>query len=162
MTTPRDVQLSVIDQKLKTATRALIASFGGQDGASAQFGRVQSRYSDAGRPNTGVWLRLDEIATMEDNTVDKAGHPIVTRALAHRQGFSLAPEPRALPQPSDLLGFAGQLLADGGAVISRIGAAVADHRIDRSEASEIGDELDDLLLTVVTLRAAFRAIERGE
>lgn len=162
MSAARDLTLPPVQQDLKAASKALIRAYGGQEAAHELLGRAQSRYSDAGLGNTAVFLTIDEVGELEDRTAGAAGHPIVTRELARRQGFELVARPRALPAPEDLIAFVGQLLTEGGDVVRAVGEALKDGKWSKGEARAAGEEVDALILVAVTLRAALSAIEKGE
>ncbi|WP_423606170.1 phage regulatory CII family protein [Sphingomonas sp. MS122] len=162
MTEAREISLSVPDQGLKKASAALIRAFGGQVAVGETFGRAQSRYSDAGSRSTGVFLTVREVAELEDQTAGAAGHPIVTRTLAKRQGFELVSLPDALPAAGDLLQLAAKVAKEGGDVISGIGAALADGAFCGRDAAAIVGEADQLIHAAVTLRAIALARLEGD
>lgn len=162
MSGARDVQLPPIQQDLKVASRELIRAYGGQDVTGKQFGRSQSRYCDAGSNFTSTFLNINEVGELEDRTSAIPGHPIVTRALAKRQGFELVARPRALPAPEDLIQCVGELMAEGGDVMRAVAEALKDKVWSKAEAIEAGGHVDDLILVAVTMRAALTAIEMGD
>lgn len=161
MTEARDLALAPVDQDLKVASAALIRAYGGQVAASELLGRAQSRFSDAGSRNTAVFLTIKEVAEFEDRTAGMAGHPIVTRTLARRQGFELVRHPRAIPDASDLLTCTAALVTEGGDVMGRVGEALKDGRTDAAECDAIDDALDDLMQVAVTLKAIVAARRAG-
>lgn len=154
MSGPRDVRLPAEQQDLKAASKALVRAYGGQEAASELLGRAQSRYSDTGSPNTEVFLTICEVAALEDRTAGAAGHPIVTRELARRQGYELVARPRALPAAEDLIACVGDLMREGADVMSAIGDALKDKRWTREEVAAALKQIDELVLVAVTLRAA--------
>lgn len=162
MSEQRDLSLSVPDQSLKVASASLIREFGGQVAAGEHFGRAQSRFSDVGSRTTAVFLSIREVAELEDRTAGKAGHPIVTRALAKRQGFELVQLPGALPDTGDLLQLAARLAKEGGDVISGIGGALSDGQFCGKDAALIVTETDQLIHVAVTLRAIALARLAGD
>jgi hypothetical protein len=158
----RDLQLDPAQQDLKVASKALIRAYGGQIPAGALLGRVQSRYCDAGAANTATFLTIHEVAELEDRTSGSAGHPIVTRTLARRQGFELVALPRALPCADDMLACVSALLKEGGDVMAAVGEALRDGKWNKNEARNAGEQADELIAVAVTLRAALTAIENGD
>lgn len=162
MSEPRDLTLAVPDQHLKVASASLIREFGGQVAAGEHFGRAQSRFSDVGSRTTGVFLTIREVAELEDCTAGKAGHPIVTRALAKRQGFELVKLPPALPECADLLQLAASLAKEGGDVISGVGTALSDGKFCDRDAARILSETDQLIEVAVRLRAIALARIAGD
>jgi hypothetical protein len=162
MSEPRDLTLGVVEQDLKVAARALIREFGGQVAAGEHFRRPQSRYSDCGHPNTRVHLTVHEVAELEDRTVGRVDHPIVTRHLARRQGFELVGRPRALPNGGNLMLASGALVEEAGDVVSSVGRALSDGKFDRRERGEIRAEIDQLIEVAVTLGALVDAVADRE
>lgn len=161
MTTPRDLSLTPREQDLKAASRELIEAYGGQQSASALLGPAQSRYSDAGHNNTRVFLRIDEVVALEDRTAGRTGHPHVTRELARRQGYSLAPLPNALPAPMDLLQCLGVMAHEAGDVMTSISAALVDRKFTKKEAKHSIGEIDELMQVLVTMRAGLELVVEG-
>lgn len=162
MSEARDLTLSVPDQDLKVASADLIRVFGGQEAASQHFVKAQSRFSDAGSRRTGVFLTLREVAELEDRTAGLFGHPIVTRAMAKRQGFELVSLPHALPDTADLLQLAAKVAKEGGDVISSVGAGLADGKFCGRDAGDLEAECDQLIEIGVQLRAIARARRMGD
>lgn len=162
MSEPRDLTLTVPEQDLKVASASLIREFGGQVAAGEHFGRAQSRFSDVGSRTTATFLSIREVAELEDRTVGKAGHPIVTRALAKRQGYELVKLPEALPGSGELLQLAAQLASEGGDVIGGIGKALSDGWFCGKDAATIIGEVDQLIHVAVTLRAIALARLAGD
>ncbi len=162
MTEARDLTLAPSDQDLKVASAELIRAYGGQVAASELLGRAQSRFSDAGSRNTAVFLTIKEVAAFEDRTAGMAGHPIVTRALARRQGFELVRLPEALPGQGQLLQLAAKVAQEGGDVISSVGAALADGHFSGRDARDVMREADQLIHAAVTLRAIAQARMLGD
>ena len=162
MSEARDLTLTSDEQDLKVAQRLLIREFGGQVVAGEHFSRPQSRYSDCGSPNTRVHLTVREVAELEDRTVGRSGHPIVTRLLARRQGYDLVRRPDAAPGEADLLLRSGELVKEAGDVVSSLARALADRRFLPSERREVGAEIDQLIQVAVELRALVEAQGEGE
>ncbi|WP_164521689.1 phage regulatory CII family protein [Sphingomonas sp. ABOLE] len=162
MSEQRNLTLGVAEQELKSAERALIREFGGQVAAGEHFRRPQSRYSDCGNAATRVHLTVQEVAELEDNTNGRVDHPIVTRHLARRQGFELVGRPRALPTEGNLMLASGDLVKEAGDVVSSIGRALADRKLDARERAEIRGEIDQLIEVAVTLGALVDAAADGE
>jgi hypothetical protein len=162
MTEQRNLTLGVLEQDLKAAQRQLIREFGGQVAAGEHFRRPQSRYSDCGNAHTRVHLTVQEVADLEDRTVGRTDHPIVTRHLARRQGFELVGRPRALPNKGNLMLASGTLVQEAGDVVASLGRALADGKIEAREHAEIRAEIDQLIEVAVTLGALVDAAADGE
>ena len=65
----RTLQLSPRQQLLKSASRVLIRSFGGQVAVGEQLNKRHQRYSDVCLPNTEDFLTIAEVMELESNTV---------------------------------------------------------------------------------------------
>ena len=144
---------------LKVASKALVRAAGGGEGAAATVGARQQRMSDCGNPNTADFLRLDEVAALEDVTVGAVDHPIVTRALARRQNFALVRLPDALPTRSDLLSLVARQAKENGEVAASICTALADGTFKRTEARAARLELQQLIEVAVAMDAELAIIE---
>lgn len=122
----RTVQLSPRLQLLKSASRALIRSFGGQVAVGEHLGKRHQRFSDVALPNTEDFLTIAEAMELESNTVGMADHPPVTRAMAREQGFVLVPAADDIPDGHDWLTHVSNLSAEAGEITSDITASVAN------------------------------------
>lgn len=134
----------------KVAFAELVDAFGGQAKASEETGKVQSRISSYGLPNTADFPPLDVIDALEARTVGTAGHPHVTGWLARRRGYELvkAPDPSAPPMPlttliSDLVRTSGQLSS---------GILDAGEQLHGGEAWRRLADADDLVRIAVQIR----------
>jgi hypothetical protein len=158
----RDVRHAPEALALKVATKSLVRAAGGGEGAAATCGvRVrQQRMSDCGNPNTLDFLRIDEVACLEDVTVGVPGWPLVTRALARRQGFELVRLPEALPENADLLKLLAESARESGDIASALLAALADGSVSRKEAGNCIVQVDEQLAVLVQMRAALSQIEQ--
>lgn len=106
MATRRDIQHDRPELALKAATRDLIGTAGGTDGASATLTgprrRVrQQRISDCQHARTDDFLRIDEVFRLEDIAIRTDAWPHATRALADLHGFDLVQRFAALPTDID-------------------------------------------------------------
>ena len=115
--------------------------------------------SDCGNANTADFLRLDEIAALEDVSLGSPNAMAVTRALAHRQNAVLVMLPSALPSGSDLLTLMAHKAKTSGDLTAAICAAYRDGRVDAREAHGIAVELDELIETAVAMREVVRLME---
>ena len=168
MSERRDLVLGNSARALKTASRLLVSAAGGGMAAAAALeesghGHVrQQRMSDAGLPNVGVFLRIDEVADLEDVTLGLPGHPHVTRALAKRQGYELVPLPSAA---GDTVWSqrAAKLLREAGDVTGKIGTALeSDNDVDPEEAKGLLQDADELVAIAVEIREAVRRRAEGQ
>lgn len=146
--------------RLKNASKALIRQCGGGEGAAATIGDTrQQRMSDCGNRNTATFLRIDEVARLEDETDGQIGHPAVTRALAKRQGYELVREPDAPPADADMLKLLGQQADMNGRLAKHIIDALADQIWTKAEAADVEAALDEVIALAVAMRAEVRIIK---
>ena len=149
------------DQLLKVASDHLVREFGGQDAAGEHIGCRQQRISDCVRPNTPDFLRLNEVAALEDATHGRMGHPVVTRALARRQGFMLVRQPSAPPCDTDILKLLGELAAENGDIANAVLSAIADGRIDAAERAHIIEQIMEQQTVGAAMIAMLQAAGQG-
>lgn len=159
MSGARDLQHSPATLALKVASKALVAAAGGGDAAGATIGARQQRMSDCGNANTADFLRLDEIAALEDVSLGSPNAMAVTRALAHRQRSVVVMLPTSLPSGSDLLTLMARKAQTSGDLTAAICAAYRDGKVDALEAHGIAVELDELIETAVAMREVVRLLE---
>lgn len=160
----RDIVHGLPALKLKAATRDLVGAAGGTDGCAATLStpgrRVrQQRVSDCQCRNTDEFLRLDEVARLEDVAIRTDAWPPVTRALADRHGFDLVRRPDTTRPMGSLCALVGALAKEHGELASGVCADLASH--DRSPAEEAADRLadaDDLVRVALEMRAVLQAI----
>ncbi|MES2905035.1 MAG: phage regulatory CII family protein [Pseudomonadota bacterium] len=149
------------DQLLKVASDQLVREFGGQDAAGEHIGCRQQRISDCVRPNTPDFLRVNEVAALEDATHGRIGHPVVTRALARRQGFMLVRQPSAPPSDTDILKLLGDLAAENGDIAKAVLSAIADGRIDAAERAHIIEQIMEQQTVGAAMIAMLQAAGNG-
>lgn len=147
---------------LKVASKALIRAAGGTDGAGETIGARQQRMSDCGNPHTRDFLRIDEVAALEDVTAGAPNHPLITRTLARRQGYSLVRLPAAIPARADLLKLLGEQAKEGGDIAAAILSALADGVVTKREAGSVRVQIAELITVAVAMDAELAAIEVGE
>lgn len=160
MTERRDIVLPPDQQELKTACRALVHAFGGQVAAAARLGTRQQRISDCVSRNTESFLRIDEIAIMEDETVGHPGHPHVLATRARQLGYELVRTPTTTASGRDLLQLFAEQSKENSELAQAILAAHADGQITSDEAERIDRECNDIMAVTLALRAEARLIIR--
>lgn len=158
MTIKRDITLPLEQQELKTASRALVKSFGGQDAAAERLGTAQQRVSDLVSSRTDAFFRIDQIALMEAETVGYPGHPHVTKALARQCGFELVPVPSIAAKGRDLLLLFAHQSKGNSELAEAVLAAHEDDHVDVDEAAEIEAAADQVIATALAIRAEARMI----
>lgn len=163
MSDRRDIVLPADQQELKTACRALVHAFGGQVAAGSRLGTRQQRISDCTNRHTESFLRIDEIAVMEDETVGHPGHPHVLSTRARQLGYELVRTPKIAATGKDLLQLFARQSKENSDLAQAIVEAHADGEITDDEAERIECECDDIIATALAMRAEARLIrkERG-
>ncbi|OHC96406.1 MAG: hypothetical protein A2792_00220 [Sphingomonadales bacterium RIFCSPHIGHO2_01_FULL_65_20] len=160
MSDDRYITLPVEDQEIKTACGKLVRAYGGQEAAGERIGRPQQHVSDCCNKRRGKWLRIDEVATLESETLGHQGHPHVTALLARRAGFELVPTPTITATGRDLLILFAKQSRKTSDMAETIIEAHDDERIDYDEAVAIEAEADRVIANALAIRAEARLIQR--
>lgn len=161
MSGARDLVHPPVTLALKVASKALVRAAGGGEAAAETCGGRQQRMSDCGHSNTGDFLRIDEVAALEDVTAGTLGHPIVTRTLARRQGYDLVKRPDVGPSCDDWLAMLADHASRNGEIAKGVCAALANDRIiDAKEAGAIRQLIAAGLEHFVAMDAALAIIEK--
>lgn len=145
---------------LKVATRALIEAAGGNEGAGATCGVRHQFMSDCRNPATDRFLRIHEVAALEDVTAGSAAHPAVTQALAKRQGFELVRLPDAAAPGGSLIEQLLQLATEQGELSAAVRTALGDGRCCPDDARKVLPEVEQLLSVGAAMRFTLQAIVR--
>jgi hypothetical protein len=156
----RYITLSVEDQELKTSCGKLVRAYGGQEAAGERIARPQQHVSACCHKRRDKWLRIDEVATLESETVGHDGHPHVTALLARRAGFELVPTPTATATGRDLLILFAKQARGSSDLAEAIVDAHADDHVDVDEAAMIEAAADQVIATALAIRAEARMIQR--
>lgn len=162
MSDRRDIALPAEQQELKTACRALVHAFGGQEAAASRLSTRQQRISDCTNRNTESFLRIDEIAVMEDETVGHPGHPHVLSTRARQLGYELVRTPTITATGRDLLHLFARQSKENSDLAQAIVESSADGNICASDAERIERELDDIIANAVAMRAEARLIRKEQ
>lgn len=160
MSDDRYITLSVEDQQLKTACFALAKAYGGQEAVGERINRPQQHVSACCHKRRDKWLRIDEIAILESETVGHDGHPHVTALLARRAGFELVPTPTIAATGSDLLKLYAKQAKETSDLAATIVEAHVDGKFSLAEAEAIDDEIDQVIANALAMRAEVRMIIR--
>lgn len=154
MTIDRTQTLSHDELDLKIATDSAMDAAGGQSRMYRAGVALQSVLSDACSRTTRVFLRIDQVATIEDHGTGRPGHPHITRALARRQGFVLVPAGDAGDEAS-LPMLVGSIAAEAGDVIKALASRMAaSTNMAPREIEDAMRETDELADVVASLRRA--------
>lgn len=160
MTVERGITLTPELQELKEACRALVKAYGGQESAATRLHTRQQRISDCCSTSTDAFLRIDEIATLEAETVGYPGHPHVTSVLARQRSRELVPTPRIAATGRDLLILFAKQSKGSSDLAEAILDAHADDHVDAHEAEQIEAAADEVTATALAIRAEARMIQR--
>lgn len=160
MSVARNITLPVDLQEIKTACADLVRAFGGQVAAAERLGTRQQRISDCCSKNTDAFLRIDEVALLEADTVGYPGHPQVTSLLARRLGAELVTTPRTTARGLDLLKLYALQAKETSDLASTLVEAHVDEAITLAEAEAIDDDIDQVIANALAMRAEVRMIIR--
>lgn len=156
MSGDRDITLPPSLQAAKVATRDLVKSFGGQEAASAETGKSQSRICAYGHQNMADFAPLDVIDALEDRTVGLPGWPHVTRWLCRQRGGEFV----QLPDPNVSAPSWGKLVAsiakEHGELTSGVIADLDDNDISPAEARARLKDAAELVHSAVQLEHALK------
>lgn len=149
---------------LKAATRALVSSCGGGEGAAATIeaatGRHarQQRMSACGSANAPDFLRIDEVDVLEDAARRDGQWPAVTRAMAARRGFRLVPVRAAMSSGREIHALLSALYRESGEAGAMIAEAIADGHVAEDEARACLCEVAQMEQAAAEMRAALEAV----
>ena len=152
MPTDRDRLLT-----LKAEFKDLVTLCGGQDRCATLLGVSQARMSEA----TSVHHlerspRLDHVAHLEADV----GVPVVTRILADLHSSDVVPRRAKTRQDAHL--HLAHIIRETGEVAGAISQALADGRINRSEAIGLKREAQDAIAVLSSFILEMTAIAEGE
>jgi hypothetical protein len=148
MTARRDIVHALPERHLKVATRALVALCGGGEGAAATVGGRQQRMSDCGNVNTADFLRLDEVAALED----VAGDWPVTRALAKRAGCVLLRLPDLPMSAENMVDATTEIIRETADVMTEMSVLFADGRVTAAESARFSSQVDEAVSALMKAR----------
>jgi len=160
VTVERNITLPPEQQEIKEACRALVKAYGGQDAAATRLGTRQQRISDCCSTSTDAFLRIDEIAVLEAETVGYPGHPHVTAVLARQRLRELVPTPAIAATGRDLLMLFARQSKGNSELAEAVLNAHDDDHVDYHEAVMIETAADQVLSTILAIRAEARMIAR--
>ncbi|NMN56886.1 hypothetical protein FHT36_000764 [Xanthobacter sp. SG618] len=146
---------------LKGATRRLVEACGGLESAAAVTRTGFQVLSKYGRPAEPVFAPVDVVADLEAD----AGVPLVTRALAALCNHVLVPLPRPEAGSGRWYRHISEVAQDAGAVVSRLGEALADDgEVSRAEvrALDLRDHVRRAIKELAALDLALERLEKGD
>lgn len=146
---------------LKRKTRELIAAAGGQVKA-AQKCRISQqqlqRCASLNAEHSSAFVTLDVVLCLENDT----DRPIVTEYLAEAAGAVLVMVPQVAAGAVDLLQLLAAQSKESSDLTAAICAALADGKINSSEAHQAIDEIDQLVRVAMQMRAELALIVGAE
>lgn len=150
--------LSPMEQHEAQLVRDLVEQAGGLKNAAYFTGKSTSHIGRYQSPNDHDSITLRDIRKLEECTVGKGGHPLITRYLANQNGFVLIKLPTDNPSPGQLMKYIGAMTKELGEVSKHILDALADGEIDSDEARGAIEECFDLLRVTVGLVEALKQL----
>ena len=150
------------DQELKEAFAALVSAFGGNEAVGEAIGRPHQRISEWRNAALARFAPIDAVARLEACTIGLPGHPQVTRLLARRAGYVLAPRVAAHGEAGcDMMQALAAMTAELGDVSRAMMAARADGTVCQADARAILAECLALEEQMGALRGALEAMADG-
>ena len=144
--------LTVNQQRLKQAARALVGAAGGIEAAADILGKGKSTVARWQSINDEDYsMPIDAVAALEAVTHGTAGHPQVTRELCRLAGGVFVPLPDPDIADECLRGGVMQISTELGDVARELNAALADGRISPREREAVQREIQDLIARAVEL-----------
>jgi hypothetical protein len=158
MTARRDCQFPPEKQALKQVAKALVRAAGGVEAAEEITGRSKTQLSAYGNINAPEFMPVDAIAALEGVTHGHAGHPIVTRLLATRAGYTLVKLPAAAPDCGDWHRAIGSLSKEVGDAVQAVCSSLSDDTPGKVTAQDVRErgiiaEIDEAIEKLVAMRA---------
>ena len=155
--------LSTDEQRQARRVRELIHDAGGLEAAAeeAKIGKTQlGRYQSTAERDS---MPLRVIEALEAVTVGKPNHPVVTRYLAARQGYTLVKRPEVPADRAQIMDLlAKQATASGTSANETLKALMDDDRLDAAEARELIPLYQERLQLVAQMLAELEAIAGEE
>ena len=143
-------------QKLKAASRALVATVGGAvaaAGVTRGDHQSVSRYGSAHPDNADRFMPIDVLADLES----ESEQPVLTRVLAEMSGYLLVPVPRAVGSGTALGRVVAAALKETSQVFVRMADALGDGRLSADEAKEIAAEVNEAMIMLAALKLQVNA-----
>ncbi|MBB5684321.1 phage regulatory CII family protein [Sphingobium boeckii] len=152
--------LSPDEQAEALAAKKLIRAAGGLEDAAAHTGKSTSALSRYCLPNCPDSMPVRVAIELESVTHGSAGHPVMTRLMAQRQGFALVKLPDPMACSTIWSGFVAKLAKEGGDVMAAVCRALEDDNdVSPAEATATLNDVQELIDIAVQLRAAL--VERA-
>ncbi len=142
---------------LKGATRRLVKTAGGVEGAALVTRLDKSTLSRAGSPNTPHFLAVDCVMDLEADV----GDPILTRHMADVAGYMLIPKPDVGACQSWVAAI-GEMGKESGEAILRISEAIGpDGQItaERAVKMELDRECREAMEVLARVRVALSMLD---
>lgn len=150
------------EQSQARAFKRLVREAGGLESAQEETGKSKTqlhRYTDPADPASAP---IAIVEALEAITHDRTGHPIVTRHLATKAGFSLVKVPRVPATGGDLLTLVAAQARESATITGSVIQAIEDHEIDGDECDEIIGKIDRALELLALMRAEVAFVREGK
>lgn len=145
--------LTVTQQRLKVAARALVGAAGGIEAAADILGKGKSTVARWQSINDEDYsMPIDAVAALEAVTHGTIGAPQVTRELCRLAGGVFVPLPDIDIADDCLRGGVMQISTELGDVARELNSALGDGRITVRERESVVREINDLIGKAVELR----------
>lgn len=155
----RSVSLPPDLLEIKAASRALVRAYGGQLAAAKRLKTSQQRVSDCCSRDKDVFLRLDQVATLEAET-NGPDHPHVTTVLARLHDLELVELSPCAASGRDLLRLFAKQSRSCGELAQKILDAHADNIVTPDEAKLIEQAADEVISIAIHIRAEAQMIQK--
>lgn len=137
MKAARDSRLDSEQLALKVASRKATKAAGGPSAVAQATGFRQQRLSDCGLPNVPEFLRVDEVAAIEELAVGAPGWPHVTQALCRRAGGVFVRLPLSEIGSADWHQAMGAAAKESNDVTVRLCTALCDGTVTAAEIQQL-------------------------
>lgn len=153
-----DLTLTPDEQALKAEAKALVRAAGGVEEVAGYIGRSKTQVSSYCNPHTRDFMPTDAVVKLEAMTHGAAGHPIVTRGLARRAGYTPVRQADAPAGPTELTALLSRMCKEHGDVVSRVCSLLQNGLTAQTvKDGNILAEIDDAAEVLAQLRAAVLA-----
>jgi len=154
--------LSVQEQQQARKARELIEAVGGLDAAAEITGMSISHLGRYQSPNERDSMSIRIMEQLEAVTHGELSHPIVTRYLARRAGYSLVRRPDVPAGRGAILELLAEQAKNQGQSDPEMFRALADGQVDAEEADRLIPLFYKRLETTAQMLAELHAIARKD
>jgi len=153
--------LPLEEQQQARAAKRLIREAGGLEASAEQTGKSSTQLDRYGSPNDPASMTIAVIEELEAVTHQRAGHPIVTRYLAAKAGYTLVKLPEVAPEPGKILQLVADQAKESTDITERTLRAVADGKLCDHDAQTVRKEIRENIEVLVAMDAHLALVEEG-